>query len=248
MKALLDLFKQVTQEEEFDAIKIGIASPEKIRSWSYGEVKKPETINYRTFKPEREGLFCAKIFGPIKDYECLCGKYKRLKHRGVICEKCGVEVTLAKVRRERMGHIELASPTAHIWFLKSLPSRLGLVLDMTLRDIERVLYFEAYVVVDPGMTPLKRAQLLSEDDYLSKVEEFGDDFHAIMGHVELRAMKNPDRPCDQPVPHGQQAICIGQNRQIWELPLDEELGQPSVDPPVLRIDVALDRQDDKWQQ
>src|SRR6266571_935852 len=151
MKALLDLFKQVTQEEEFDAIKIGIASPEKIRSWSYGEVKKPETINYRTFKPERDGLFCAKIFGPIKDYECLCGKYKRLKHRGVICEKCGVEVTLAKVRRERMGHIELASPVAHIWFLKSLPSRLGLVLDMTLRDIERVLYFEAYVVTDAGM-------------------------------------------------------------------------------------------------
>jgi DNA-directed RNA polymerase subunit beta' len=150
MKALLDLFKQVTQEEEFDAIRIGLASPEKIRSWSYGEVKKPETINYRTFKPERDGLFCAKIFGPIKDYECLCGKYKRLKHRGVICEKCGVEVTLTKVRRERMGHIELASPVAHIWFLKSLPSRLGMVLDMTLRDIERVLYFEAYVVTDPG--------------------------------------------------------------------------------------------------
>ena len=155
MKALLDLFKQVTQEEEFDAIKIGLASPEKIRSWSYGEVKKPETINYRTFKPERDGLFCAKIFGPVKDYECLCGKYKRLKHRGVICEKCGVEVTLSKVRRERMGHIELASPVAHIWFLKSLPSRLGMVLDMTLRDIERVLYFEAYVVTDPGMTPLQ---------------------------------------------------------------------------------------------
>ena len=186
MKALLDLFKQVTQEEEFDAIKIGIASPEKIRSWSYGEVKKPETINYRTFKPERDGLFCAKIFGPIKDYECLCGKYKRLKHRGVICEKCGVEVTLAKVRRERMGHIELASPVAHIWFLKSLPSRLGLVLDMTLRDIERALYFEAYVVTDPGMTPLKRAQLLTEDDYLAKVEEFGDDFHAAMGAEGVR--------------------------------------------------------------
>jgi len=186
MKALLDLFKQVTQEEEFDAIKIGIASPDKIRSWSYGEVKKPETINYRTFKPERDGLFCAKIFGPIRDYECLCGKYKRLKHRGVICEKCGVEVTLAKVRRERMGHIELASPTAHIWFLKSLPSRLGLVLDMTLRDIERVLYFEAFVVVDPGLTPLKKAQLLSEDDYLSKIEEFGDDFHATMGAEGVR--------------------------------------------------------------
>jgi DNA-directed RNA polymerase subunit beta' len=188
MKALLDLFKQVTQEEEFDAIKISLASPEKIRSWSYGEVKKPETINYRTFKPERDGLFCAKIFGPIKDYECLCGKYKRLKHRGVICEKCGVEVTLSKVRRERMGHIELASPTAHIWFLKSLPSRLGMVLDMTLRDIERVLYFEAYVVVDPGMTNLERAQLLSEDDYLAKVQEHGDEFQALMGAEGVREL------------------------------------------------------------
>jgi DNA-directed RNA polymerase subunit beta' len=188
MKALLDLFKQVTQEEEFDAIRIGLASPEKIRSWSYGEVKKPETINYRTFKPERDGLFCAKIFGPIKDYECLCGKYKRLKHRGVICEKCGVEVTLTKVRRERMGHIELASPVAHIWFLKSLPSRLGMVLDMTLRDIERVLYFEAYVVTDPGMTPLNRCQLLSEDDYLAKVEEYGDDFAAAMGAEGVREL------------------------------------------------------------
>lgn len=188
MKALLDLFKQVTQEEEFDAITISLASPEKIRSWSYGEVKKPETINYRTFKPERDGLFCAKIFGPVKDYECLCGKYKRLKHRGVICEKCGVEVTQAKVRRERMGHIELASPVAHIWFLKSLPSRLGMVLDMTLRDIERVLYFEAYVVVDPGMTPLNRAQLLTEDDYLAKVEEYGDDFTAVMGAEGVREL------------------------------------------------------------
>ncbi|HSH08124.1 MAG TPA: DNA-directed RNA polymerase subunit beta' [Burkholderiales bacterium] len=188
MKALLELFKQVQQDEEFDAIRIGLASPEKIRSWSYGEVKKPETSNYRTFKPERDGLFCARIFGPIKDYECVCGKYKRLKHRGVICEKCGVEVTLAKVRRERMGHIELASPVAHIWFLKSLPSRLGLVLDMTLRDIERVLYFEAYVVTDPGLTPLKRAQLLTEDDYLAKVEEFGDDFSAAMGAEGVRAL------------------------------------------------------------
>ncbi|NWG32673.1 MAG: DNA-directed RNA polymerase subunit beta' [Rhodocyclaceae bacterium] len=188
MKALLDLFKQVTQEEEFDAITISLASPEKIRSWSYGEVKKPETINYRTFKPERDGLFCAKIFGPVKDYECLCGKYKRLKHRGVICEKCGVEVTQAKVRRERMGHIELASPVAHIWFLKSLPSRLGMVLDMTLRDIERVLYFEAYVVVDPGMTPLTRGQLLSEDDYLAKVEEYGDEFTAVMGAEGVREL------------------------------------------------------------
>ena len=188
MKALLDLFKQVQQNEQFDAIKIGLASPEKIRSWSYGEVKKPETINYRTFKPERDGLFCAKIFGPIKDYECLCGKYKRLKHRGVICEKCGVEVTLAKVRRERMGHIELASPTAHIWFLKSLPSRLGMVLDMTLRDIERVLYFEAYVVTDPGMTPLKKCQIMSEDDYAAKYEEFGDDFTAFMGAEGIREL------------------------------------------------------------
>jgi len=188
MKALLDLFKQVQQNEQFDAIKIGLASPEKIRSWSYGEVKKPETINYRTFKPERDGLFCAKIFGPIKDYECLCGKYKRLKHRGVICEKCGVEVTLAKVRRERMGHIELASPVAHIWFLKSLPSRLGMVLDMTLRDIERVLYFEAYVVTDPGMTPLKKCQIMSEDDYAAKYEEFGDDFIAHMGAEGIREL------------------------------------------------------------
>ncbi len=188
MKALLDLFKQVTQEEEFDAIKIGLASPEKIRSWSYGEVKKPETINYRTFKPERDGLFCAKIFGPVKDYECLCGKYKRLKHRGVICEKCGVEVTLSKVRRERMGHIELASPVAHIWFLKSLPSRLGMVLDMTLRDIERVLYFEAFVVTHPGMTPMKRGELLSEDSYIEKVEEFGDEFSASMGAEGVREL------------------------------------------------------------
>ena len=186
MKALLDLFKQVTHKEEFDSIKIGLASPEKIRSWSYGEVKKPETINYRTFKPERDGLFCAKIFGPVKDYECLCGKYKRLKHRGVICEKCGVEVTLSKVRRERMGHIQLASPVAHIWFLKSLPSRLGMVLDMTLRDIERVLYFGAYVVTDPGMTPLTRCQLLSDDDYLAKREEYADDFDASMGAEGVR--------------------------------------------------------------
>ncbi|MFA5488880.1 MAG: DNA-directed RNA polymerase subunit beta' [Candidimonas sp.] len=188
MKALLDLFKQVSQDEQFDAIKIGIASPEKVRSWSFGEVRKPETINYRTFKPERDGLFCAKIFGPIKDYECLCGKYKRLKHRGVICEKCGVEVTVAKVRRERMAHIELASPVAHIWFLKSLPSRLGMVLDMTLRDIERVLYFEAWCVIEPGMTPLKRGQIMSDDDFLAKTEEYGDDFHALMGAEAVREL------------------------------------------------------------
>ncbi|NMM78017.1 DNA-directed RNA polymerase subunit beta' [Rhodococcus sp. SRB_17] len=186
MKSLLDLFKQFTPDEHFDAIRIGMASPEKIRSWSFGEVKKPETINYRTFKPERDGLFCAKIFGPIKDYECLCGKYKRLKHRGVICEKCGVEVTQTKVRRERMGHIDLAAPCAHIWFLKSLPSRLGLVLDMTLRDIERVLYFEAYVVTDPGMTPLKKFSIMSEDDYDAKTKEYGDEFVAKMGAEGIR--------------------------------------------------------------
>ena len=181
MRDLLSLVKQQSQLEEFDAIHVGLASPDMIRSWSYGEVKKPETINYRTFKPERDGLFCAKIFGPIKDYECLCGKYKRLKHRGVICEKCGVEVTLSKVRRDRMGHIELASPIAHIWFLRSLPSRIGLLLDMTLRDIERVLYFEAYVVIDPGMTQLERGQLLSEEAYYDAIEEYGDEFDARMG-------------------------------------------------------------------
>ena len=188
MKSLLDLFKQFTPDEHFDAIRIGLASPEKIRSWSFGEVKKPETINYRTFKPERDGLFCAKIFCPIKDYECLCGKYKRLKHRGVICEKCGVEVTQTKVRRERMGHIDLAAPCAHIWFLKSLPSRLGLILDMTLRDIERVLYFEAYVIVDPGMTPLKKFAIMSEDDYDAKRKEFGDEFVAKMGAEGIKEL------------------------------------------------------------
>ncbi|MBT6277464.1 MAG: DNA-directed RNA polymerase subunit beta', partial [Chromatiales bacterium] len=181
MKDLLNLLKQQGQMEGFDAIRIGLASPDKIRSWSFGEVKKPETINYRTFKPERDGLFCAKIFGPIKDYECLCGKYKRLKHRGVVCEKCGVEVTLAKVRRERMGHIELASPVAHIWFLKSLPSRMGLLLDMTLRDIERILYFEAFVVVDAGMTQLERGQLMTDEMYLEAIEQYGDEFDARMG-------------------------------------------------------------------
>jgi len=187
-ESLLDLFKQFTPDEHFDAIRIGLASPEKIRSWSFGEVKKPETINYRTFKPERDGLFCAKIFGPIKDYECLCGKYKRLKHRGVICEKCGVEVTQTKVRRERMGHIDLAAPCAHIWFLKSLPSRLGMVLDMTLRDIERVLYFEAYVVTDPGMTPLKKFSIMSEDDYDAKRKEYGDEFVARMGAEGIKEL------------------------------------------------------------
>ena len=192
MKDILNIFKQNAPVEHFDSIKIGLASPEMIKSWSFGEVKKPETINYRTFKPERDGLFCAKIFGPVKDYECLCGKYKRLKHRGVVCEKCGVEVTQSKVRRDRMGHIELASPVAHIWFLKSLPSRIGLMLDMTLREIERVLYFEAFVVIDPGMTPMTRGQLLTDEMYLEAIEQHGDEFDARMGaeaiHQLLRSL------------------------------------------------------------
>ena len=188
MKDLLKLFKYQNPVDDFDAIRIGLASPDMVRSWSYGEVKKPETINYRTFKPERDGLFCAKIFGPIKDYECLCGKYKRLKHRGVVCEKCGVEVTQTKVRRERMAHIELASPVAHIWFLKSLPSRIGLMLDMTLREIERVLYFEAFVVVEPGMTELERGQLMTDDMYLEALEQYGDEFDARMGAEAVRKM------------------------------------------------------------
>jgi len=188
LKDLLNLLKSQDQNGEFDAIRIGLASPDMIRSWSYGEVKKPETINYRTFKPEREGLFCAKIFGPVRDYECLCGKYKRMKHRGIVCEKCGVEVTLAKVRRERMGHIELASPVAHIWFLKSLPSRIGLFLDMTLREIERVLYFESFVVTDPGMTSLQRGQLLSDEQYYEAMEEYGDEFSASMGAEAIQAL------------------------------------------------------------
>src|SRR4026208_1791616 len=189
MKALLDLFKQVTQEEEFDAIKIGLASPEKIRSWSYGEVKKPETINYRTFKPERDGLFCAKIFGPVKDYECICGKYKRMKHRGIVCEKCGVEVIQSKVRRERLGHINLATPVAHIWFLKSLPSRIGNVLDITLKDLEKVLYCEAYIVVDAKHSGRSAGELLSEERYAQLLEEYGDDrFDAAMGGEAILEM------------------------------------------------------------
>lgn len=188
MKDLLGFLKKQNVSSEFDAIKVSLASPEKIRSWSYGEVKKPETINYRTFKPERDGLFCAKIFGPIRDYECLCGKYKRLKHRGVICEKCGVEVTQSKVRRERMGHIDLATPVAHIWFLKSLPSRIGLMLDMTLKEIEAVLYFEAFMVVDPGLTPLEPWQLLTEEEYLDALEEHGDEFEAQMGAEAIKRM------------------------------------------------------------
>jgi DNA-directed RNA polymerase subunit beta' len=198
LKDLLKIIKQQGQALEFDAIKIGLASPEMIRSWSYGEVKKPETINYRTFKPERDGLFCAKIFGPISDYECVCGKYKRLKHRGVVCEKCGVEVTLAKVRRERMGHIDLASPVAHIWFLKSLPSRIGLLLDMTLRDIERVLYFESFVVIDPSLVPnLERGQLLTDEQYLDALEENGDEFDARMGaEAVFELLRTLDLPAE----------------------------------------------------
>jgi DNA-directed RNA polymerase subunit beta' len=189
MNELMNVFGQVTAPQTFDQIRISIASPERIRSWSFGEIKKPETINYRTFKPERDGLFCARIFGPIKDYECLCGKYKRMKYRGIVCEKCGVEVTLSKVRRERMGHIELASPVAHIWFLKSLPSRIGLLLDMTLKDLEKVLYFESYVVTEPGLTPLKMRQVLNEEDFLKAQEEHGDEsFQAAIGAEALQKM------------------------------------------------------------
>jgi len=188
MKDLIGFLKKQNVSSDFDAIKVSLASPEKIRSWSYGEVKKPETINYRTFKPERDGLFCAKIFGPIRDFECLCGKYKRLKHRGVICEKCGVEVTQSKVRRERMGHIDLATSVAHIWFLKSLPSRIGLMLDMTLKEIEAVLYFEAFMVTDPGLTPLEPWQLLSEEEYLDALDEHGDEFEAQMGAEAIKKM------------------------------------------------------------
>jgi DNA-directed RNA polymerase subunit beta' len=216
MKDLLKIFKQQAPVEQFDSIKIGLASPDMVRAWSYGEVRKPETINYRTFKPERDGLFCAKIFGPVKDYECLCGKYKRLKHRGVVCEKCGVEVTMSKVRRERMGHIELASPTAHIWFLKSLPSRIGLMLDMTLREIERVLYFEAFVVIDPGMTDLQRGQLLTDEMYLEFLEAGtgqhprGDGRH----HLRDQAQAPVEAPQAGRVVHrfGQQAGMDGDDR------------------------------------
>ena len=182
MTDLINVLGQPQGTPTFDEIRISIASPDRIRAWSHGEIKKPETINYRTFKPERDGLFCARIFGPIKDYECLCGKYKRMKFRGITCEKCGVEVTLTKVRRERMGHIELASPVAHMWFLKSLPSRIGLLLDMTLRDLERILYFENYVVTEPGLTPLKYRELLNEEQYLNALDEYGDDaFRADIG-------------------------------------------------------------------
>ncbi|MEE8279883.1 MAG: DNA-directed RNA polymerase subunit beta', partial [Alphaproteobacteria bacterium] len=189
MNELMKVFGQPSGAQSFDQVQISIASPERIRSWSFGEIKKPETINYRTFKPERDGLFCARIFGPIKDYECLCGKYKRMKYRGIVCEKCGVEVTLSTVRRERMGHIELASPVAHIWFLKSLPSRIGLLVDMTLKDLERVLYFENFVVLEPGLTPLKMRQLLNEEEYLKAQDEYGEDsFTAGIGAEAIRDM------------------------------------------------------------
>jgi DNA-directed RNA polymerase subunit beta' len=188
MKDLLKLFNQDSEKSNFNSIKAGLASPQQVRSWSFGEVKKPETINYRTFKPERDGLFCAKIFGPVKDYECICGKYKRMKHRGVVCEKCGVEVTLAKVRRERMGHIELAAPVAHIWFLKSLPSRISLLLDMTLREIERILYFESFVVTEPGMTDLEKGQILDEEEYYEALENYGEEFEAGMGAESVKIL------------------------------------------------------------
>ena len=189
-KEISDLFKstEISDAQNFNSIKITLASPEKIKSWTYGEIKKPETINYRTFRPEKDGLFCARIFGPIKDYECLCGKYKRMKFRGIICEKCGVEVTLSKVRRDRMGHIELASPVAHIWFLKSLPSRIGLFLDMTLREIERVLYYESYVVVEAGITDLTKGQLLTEEEYSEALDEYDDDFTALMGAEAIQIL------------------------------------------------------------
>ncbi len=189
MNELSKFTNQIAKPETFDQIQIGIASPERIRSWSFGEIKKPETINYRTFKPERDGLFCARIFGPVKDYECLCGKYKRMKYKGVVCEKCGVEVTVTKVRRERMGHIELAAPVAHIWFLKSLPSRIGLLLDMQLKQLERVLYFESYIVTEPGLTPLEKFQLLTEDELLAAQDEYGEDaFTAGIGAEAVRQM------------------------------------------------------------
>ena len=185
--ALQKVINQVSNPHQFEEIAISIASPEKIRSWSFGEVKKPETINYRTFKPEKDGLFCARIFGPIKDYECLCGKYKRMKFRGVVCEKCGVEVTLSKVRRERMGHIDLAAPVAHIWMLKSLPSRIGILLDMPLKELEKVLYFESYIVIDPGLTDLKKNQLLSEEALYEAQDKFGEDaFNAKIGAEAIK--------------------------------------------------------------
>ena len=192
---LMNVFGTAKEVPAFDRIKISLARPDQILRWSHGEIKKPETINYRTFKPERDGLFCARIFGPVKDYECLCGKYKRMKYKGIVCEKCGVEVTVQKVRRDRMGHIELAIPVAHIWFLKSLPSRIGLMLDMTLKDLERVLYFENYIVIEPGLTPLKERQLLTEDEFYKAQDEYGNDsFTAEIGAEAIRKLLDGDRP------------------------------------------------------
>ena len=188
MEDIYSIFEKPKNPTEFEAITIGLASPEKIRAWSYGEVKKPETINYRTFRPERDGLFCAKIFGPVKDWECICGKYKRMKHRGVVCDKCGVEVIQSKSRRERLAHIELATPVAHIWFLKGIPSRIGTLLDMTMRQLEKVLYFESYIVVDPGETKMKPKELLSDEDYRKNVQEFGDKFKAGVGAEAVKEL------------------------------------------------------------
>ncbi len=223
---VMNLFKDNVPAQVFDSIKISIASPEKILSWSFGEIKKPETINYRTFKPERDGLFCARIFGPIKDYECLCGKYKRMKYKGIICEKCGVEVTLSRVRRDRMGHIELAAPVAHIWFLKSLPSRIGTLLDMTLKDIERVLYFEHYIVTEPGLTPLKEHSLLSEEEYMIAVDEYGEDsFTAMIGAeaiYELLASMNLEKiAADLRVGHAETSSEIKQKKYMKRLKIVE---------------------------
>ena len=197
-KELINIFNQNLGVKSFDSIKISIASPENIRSWSFGEIKKPETINYRTFKPEKDGLFCARIFGPVKDYECLCGKYKRMKFRGIICEKCGVEVTLSKVRRDRMGHIELAAPVSHIWFMKSLPSRIATLLDMTIKNLEKVLYFEQFIVVEPGLTDLKKGEIISEDQYIDYQDQYGEDsFSAAIGAEAIEQMlKNIDFEVD----------------------------------------------------
>ena len=229
---VMNLFNPQAPAQTFDSIRISIASPEKILSWSYGEIKKPETINYRTFKPERDGLFCARIFGPIKDYECLCGKYKRMKYKGIICEKCGVEVTLSRVRRERMGHIELAAPVAHIWFLQSLPRRIGTLLDMTLKDIERVLYFENYIVTEPGLTSLKEHQLLSEEEYMIAVDEFGEDqFTALIGaeaiYELLASMELEKIAADLRVELAETTSDLKQKKLMKRLKIVENFGNPS---------------------
>ena len=216
---IMNMFNQPEAvEENFDEIKISIASPEQIRSWSYGEVKKPETINYRTFKPEKDGLFCARIFGPVKDYECLCGKYKRMKYRGIVCEKCGVEVTLSKVRRERMGHIELAAPVAHIWFLKSLPSRIAVLTDIPMKSLERVLYFESYIVIEPGLTPLAINQLLTEDEYQDAIDQYGEDsFRAGIGAEALREiLANIDLEAERATMRAElKETTLKQNAKSW---------------------------------